>query len=169
MIFQPNNLHGRYYCIISITGTNSDSNRFARSKSLEDNETSQFLYKRALTPSQAIHNLKDPKPNYEAKMKFQSIILSLTVGLSSVIYAQSNWQRRRRMLWFGGDNPVKAVNVSTPGTTYTFFSGVDCTGNPIGSGKDNQTFPQPIQFTNSQNQVQGPLSVFETCPSGNNQ
>ncbi|CAG8582717.1 3432_t:CDS:2 [Ambispora leptoticha] len=101
-------------------------------------------------------------------MKLQSIILSLTVSLASVIHAQACTIFLRGTAYtsqtgdvgggcfgLGADNFLQEVRASDPGTTYTFFPNYGCQGNPIGSGMDDTFFPY-IQ----------PSSVRLVCPRG---
>ncbi|CAG8607470.1 9958_t:CDS:2 [Ambispora leptoticha] len=103
-------------------------------------------------------------------MKFQSIILSLTVALASVINAQActifiNGTQYKSQtgnvgggcFGLGGDNNVTSATVSDPGTNYTFYSDYNCKGTAIGNGTNTTTFNPPLNK---------PKSVKLTCPPG---
>ncbi|CAG8526859.1 14148_t:CDS:2 [Ambispora leptoticha] len=101
-------------------------------------------------------------------MKFQSIILSLTVVAASVIYAQActvflNGTAYRSQtgnvgggcFGLGGDNNITDVTTSNPGTKYTFFSDYGCKGTKLGHGTDKKHFDPPVKM---------PKSINITCP-----
>ncbi|CAG8545642.1 3748_t:CDS:2 [Ambispora leptoticha] len=104
-------------------------------------------------------------------MKFQSIILCLTVVLTSVIYAQAGVLKRGLCtIHYAGNtkhetgntsgcygidesDPVKTVSVTTAGSSYIFYSDYGCKGAEVFRGKDSTT----------QNPPKKAKSVLLTC------
>ncbi|CAG8537766.1 5755_t:CDS:2 [Ambispora leptoticha] len=101
-------------------------------------------------------------------MKFQSIVLSLTVVAASVIYAQActvfligtayssqTGNVGGGCFGLGGDNNVTSATTSDPNTTYIFYSDYGCQGTTLGNGTDATNFSPAIVY---------PYSIFVVCP-----